>query len=78
MPETEAIGAKALEFAESLGDTEYQLRALYGLWACRINSGQCRVGLTLAQRFYSGRYTPRSNCGMRKFTAKRELVERRV
>jgi predicted ATPase/DNA-binding winged helix-turn-helix (wHTH) protein len=52
-PETEAVGAKALEIAESLGDTEYQLRALYGLWACQVNAGECRVALTLAQRFHS-------------------------
>src|SRR5580704_6577897 len=36
MPETEVVWAKALEIAESLGDTQYQLRALYGLWACRL------------------------------------------
>jgi predicted ATPase len=53
VPETEAVWAKALEIAESLGDTEYQLRALYGLWACRMNRGECRVALTLAQKFYS-------------------------
>jgi predicted ATPase/DNA-binding winged helix-turn-helix (wHTH) protein len=52
-PETEAVWAKALEIAESLGDTEYQLRALLGLWACRLNRGEFRVALTLAQRFYS-------------------------
>src|ERR1700719_701857 len=51
--ETEAVGAKALDIAESLGDTEYQLRALYGLWACRVHAGECRVALTLAQKFYS-------------------------
>jgi predicted ATPase/DNA-binding winged helix-turn-helix (wHTH) protein len=53
MPETEAVWAKALELAESLGDTEYQLWALYGLWACRLNRGECRVALTLAQRFHT-------------------------
>jgi predicted ATPase len=53
MPETEAVWAKALEIAESLGDTQYQLRALYGLWACRLNCGEYGVTLTLAQRFYS-------------------------
>ena len=53
MPETEAVWAKALEIAESLGDTQYQLRALHGLWICRLNRGECRVALTLAQRFYS-------------------------
>jgi predicted ATPase/DNA-binding winged helix-turn-helix (wHTH) protein len=53
MPETEVVWAKALEIAESLGDTHYQLRALYGLWACRLNSGEYGVTLTLARRFYS-------------------------
>src|SRR5438270_4908807 len=53
LPETEAVWAKGLEIAESLGDTEYQLRALCGLWACRLNIGECRVALTLARIFYS-------------------------
>jgi predicted ATPase len=53
MPETEAGWAKALGIAESLGDIEYQLRALYGFWVCRMNRGECRVALTLAQRCYS-------------------------
>src|ERR1700720_4708393 len=53
MPETEAVWAKALEIAESLGDTQYQLRALHGLWICRLNRGECRIALTLAQKFYS-------------------------
>src|ERR1700730_764308 len=53
VPETETVWAKALEIAESLSDTEYQLRALYGLWACRLNCGKYRLALRLAQRFYS-------------------------
>jgi predicted ATPase len=53
VPEIESVWAKALEIAESLGDTEYQLRALYGLWACRLNRGEFRVALTLAQKFCS-------------------------
>src|ERR1700731_3910002 len=53
VPEIESVWAKALEIAESLGDTEYQLRALYGLWACRLNHGEYRVALTLAHRFCS-------------------------
>jgi predicted ATPase len=52
VPETETVWAKALEIAESLSDTEYQLRALYGLWACRLNCGKYRAALRLAQRFY--------------------------
>jgi predicted ATPase/DNA-binding winged helix-turn-helix (wHTH) protein len=53
VPEIESVWAKALEIAESLGDTEYQLRALYGLWACRLNHGEYQVALKLAQRFDS-------------------------
>jgi predicted ATPase len=48
-----AARAKALEIAESLGNVEYQLRALWGLWGFRFNSGQHCVALTLAQRFYT-------------------------
>ena len=53
VPEIGAAWTKALEIAESLDDAEYQLRSLCGLWAFRISSGQHRVALTLAQRFYS-------------------------
>jgi predicted ATPase/DNA-binding winged helix-turn-helix (wHTH) protein len=51
--EIDAVGTKALEIAESLGDAEYQLRSLFGLWSFHINGGQHRVALTLAQRFYA-------------------------
>jgi predicted ATPase len=44
---------KALEFAGSLDDTEYQLRALWGLWTCSLSSGEYRTALTLAERFCS-------------------------
>jgi hypothetical protein len=53
MPETEAVWAKVLEIAESLRDTEYQFRALLGLWACRMGRGEFRVALTLTERLYS-------------------------
>jgi predicted ATPase/DNA-binding winged helix-turn-helix (wHTH) protein len=52
IPETEEIWAKALGIAESLSDPEYQLRALLGLWACRMGRGEFRVALTLTQRIY--------------------------
>ena len=48
-----AAGTKALEIAESLGDAEYQLRSLFGLWSFCIIGGQHRVALTLAQSFYT-------------------------
>jgi predicted ATPase len=43
--------ATALELAEGLGDTDYQLRALWGLWADRMNNGEFRPALELARRF---------------------------
>ena len=51
--EIRTLGTSALEIAESLGEPEYQLRALWGLWSFHINDGQQRVALSLAQRFYA-------------------------
>jgi hypothetical protein len=48
-----AVGTKALKIAESLGNAEYQLRSLRGLWSFRISGGQHCIALTLAQRFYT-------------------------
>jgi predicted ATPase len=53
LPETGAAWTKALKVAESLGDTEYQAGALWGLYACHISSGECRMALAFAQRFRS-------------------------
>src|SRR6266404_6106291 len=47
------VATKAFEIAESLGNAEYQLRSLWGLWSFRISGGQHGVALTLAQRFYT-------------------------
>jgi predicted ATPase/DNA-binding winged helix-turn-helix (wHTH) protein len=52
MRETGAGWATALELAEAQGDTDYQLRALWGLWAGRINNAEFRPALELAQRFH--------------------------
>src|SRR3984893_1144731 len=51
--EIDAVGTKALEIAESLGNAEYQLRSLWGLWSFHISGGQQCVALTLAQRFHT-------------------------
>ncbi len=51
--ETGAAWATALELAERLQETDYQLRALWGLWASHINNGEFRQALQLAQRFGS-------------------------
>jgi predicted ATPase len=53
VPESGAAWANALEIAESIGDSEYQLRALWGLWIYRLSCGECRTALALAQRFCS-------------------------
>src|SRR5260370_30325852 len=53
VPEIGAAWTKALEIAESLGDTEYQLRSLFGLWFFHPASSGHHVALTLAQRFHT-------------------------
>jgi predicted ATPase/DNA-binding winged helix-turn-helix (wHTH) protein len=42
---------KAMEIAEMLGADEYQLRALWGLWSYRLNRGEHRAALALAEDF---------------------------
>jgi predicted ATPase/DNA-binding winged helix-turn-helix (wHTH) protein len=54
-PEAPEMGealTKALEIAESLGDTEYQLRALRGLVFYHIGRNQYRITLPFAQKFH--------------------------
>ena len=52
VPEYGAAWKKALEIAESLGDAEYQLRALWGLWDFCLSDGQYRTALEYAQKFH--------------------------
>jgi len=42
---------RALALAERLGDADYQLRALWGLWAFHVNTGGYRIPLELAEKF---------------------------
>jgi predicted ATPase len=49
--ETGAAWTRALAIAESLEDTEYQLRALWGLWSYRMTTAEYRAALAFAQRF---------------------------
>jgi predicted ATPase/DNA-binding winged helix-turn-helix (wHTH) protein len=51
--EVGAASTKALEIAERLGNTEYQLRSLWALWSFRLTGGQHGVALTLAQKFHT-------------------------
>jgi predicted ATPase len=49
--ETRAAWELTLELAETLDDTDYQLRALWGLWSGLLNRSRFREALALAQRF---------------------------
>ena len=51
VPAVRAAWTKAREIAESVGDTEYRLRSLWGLWSFHLNSGRYRVALALAEEF---------------------------
>ena len=43
---------RALEIAESLDDTDYRLRALWGLFVHSFSTGEYRAALVLAERFH--------------------------
>jgi predicted ATPase/DNA-binding winged helix-turn-helix (wHTH) protein len=49
--ETGAAWMRALSIADRLEDTEYQLRALWGLWSHRMSSGEYRAASAFAERF---------------------------
>jgi len=49
------IETRALQIAEELDDTKYQLRSLWGLWSFAITSGQQSVALDLARKFHARR-----------------------
>ena len=53
VPEVASAWTKALELANSLGDPEYQKRALWGLWSFHVNGVDYRTSLSLAHRFAS-------------------------
>ena len=50
--ETGAAWTRALAIADRLKNTEYRLRALWGLWSYRMNSGEFRAALAFAQKFH--------------------------
>src|SRR5262249_6243640 len=51
LPETDVVWTKALRLAERLDESEYQLRAMWGLWVYRVSLGDCRGALALADQF---------------------------
>jgi predicted ATPase/DNA-binding winged helix-turn-helix (wHTH) protein len=48
--ETHSAATRALRLAEQLGDTEYQLRALYILWIHQLSAGEYESALAIADR----------------------------
>jgi predicted ATPase/DNA-binding winged helix-turn-helix (wHTH) protein len=52
-PEVHAALESALQIAESLDDHDYRLRALWGLWTARINNGEYKIALELAERIHA-------------------------
>src|SRR5262249_58720639 len=51
VPETDGAWARVLDLSEQRGDADYQLRALWGLWAGFVNRGELRAALATAERF---------------------------
>jgi predicted ATPase/DNA-binding winged helix-turn-helix (wHTH) protein len=58
-PKLAATWRRALQIAESLDETDFQLRALWGLWIVHFHNGEHRLALDIAERFRS--LTLRSN-----------------
>jgi predicted ATPase/DNA-binding winged helix-turn-helix (wHTH) protein len=49
--ETQDAWTALLTLSRDTGDPDHQLRALWGLWAARVNAGALRAALALAQEF---------------------------
>lgn len=49
--ESGTVWTRVLEIAEELGDIDYRLRALWGLWVVCVTGGKHRSGLSLAKQF---------------------------
>ena len=64
--ETVSIWVRVLELAEDMEDTEYQLRALYGIWLYKVLVCEYRAALALAQqlRRVAGRRATQTDLAM--------------
>jgi len=51
VPATQSAWTRVLEISEELGDVDYQLRALWGLWSGCLNRNEFRAALEIAERF---------------------------
>jgi hypothetical protein len=52
-PAARAAWTNALAIAERLGDVDYELRTLWGLWVDSLNNGGFQEALELARRFFT-------------------------
>jgi predicted ATPase/DNA-binding winged helix-turn-helix (wHTH) protein len=52
-PKLAATWRRALQIAEALDETDFQLRALWGLWIVHFHNGEHRLALDIAERFRS-------------------------
>ena len=50
-PESNAVWTRVKGIAESLKETDYQLRAQWGLWTVCVTGGKHRAGMALARTF---------------------------
>ena len=50
-PEAHEAWSRALEIAQRLGDSDYEQRALWGMWVDRLNNGAFADALSLGERF---------------------------
>jgi len=64
--ETISTWTRVFELAEAMDDTEYQLRALYGIWLYKILICEYRAALELAQEFQrvAGRHATKTDLAM--------------
>jgi hypothetical protein len=53
IPAAVQASTAALRLAESLGDTEHQLRALWEIWVHQTNTSEHAAALVVAQQFYT-------------------------
>ena len=49
--DTRSAWDATLEIADARDDSEYQLRALWGIWGTHVNRGEFKEGLAVAKRF---------------------------
>jgi predicted ATPase/DNA-binding winged helix-turn-helix (wHTH) protein len=72
-PELERVSRRVLALAETVGEVEHLLRALWGLWAVRADSGRHREALEIARQFAAVAAQPPASAPAHAFAADRML-----